>query len=659
MNSVDLGYNYVSQEHKASELLFKQLHQGNTNCQKLAEIYQEKIRIEQEYHQKLKQLCVRTSDTKEIGGMKAVYEVLAGQFARVGDAHLKEAQQIDEEIMIPLLTYAKGFGTKQQGIEGACNTAYNEIELLKQAVEQAKSDYSEQCIQLYHGSKTGISNSKMVGLEELVHSKLQNYNESVKHYDSNLEHWKSQWQDTSKGLEQLEVERMNFVKKNIWDFTNVMSNTILEEDDAYEQIRLKLERCDTAKDIKLFVESCTPASDNKHDQSFSKQDKFDQSFSNSMNSTLNCSPRKQVTFTQSTNTSSVKQEQQYTIKKEPEDFATQQVQVKSPFGTVQAISRSPPQQHIDDNVSTSGSSTNESNTMSHYASSHTSSNLSTNSKNWNSPTRRRSKIGLQTWQEPPKVSPLNLSPKSMKLQMEKQAQIMRYNEQNQHEDSLLNTSTMRNFNPEEVGEDDPLRAAWEDLKIGGNGDFSALKERHNSIKSAKSVKPGKNKDSYKRKSMIEILKKSTDRQLQQQEQVHQQSVNQHPVKKSNDVASQSQNNLPNRDLPAQSVKQRTNVNTNPRPKSMIEIAEMNHMNLANTKIPLAPNGLPLVATDGRQVVRHAKAVYDYSASIPEEVSFKRKDNMLVLSMQDDGWWEVEVVGQKQFGLAPSNYLVPA
>lgn len=54
----------------------------------------------------------------------------------------------------------------------------------------------------------------------------------------------------------------------------------------------------------------------------------------------------------------------------------------------------------------------------------------------------------------------------------------------------------------------------------------------------------------------------------------------------------------------------------------------------------------------------ARAMYMYQAQIPEELSFAKGDILAVLRLQDDGWWEAEVVGRQNGrpGLVPSNYL---
>jgi hypothetical protein len=53
----------------------------------------------------------------------------------------------------------------------------------------------------------------------------------------------------------------------------------------------------------------------------------------------------------------------------------------------------------------------------------------------------------------------------------------------------------------------------------------------------------------------------------------------------------------------------------------------------------------------------ARAMYSYTAAIPEELGFSKGDTLAVLRLQDDGWWEAESTGGRgRSGLVPSNYL---
>ncbi|OJJ39155.1 hypothetical protein ASPWEDRAFT_36883 [Aspergillus wentii DTO 134E9] len=61
--------------------------------------------------------------------------------------------------------------------------------------------------------------------------------------------------------------------------------------------------------------------------------------------------------------------------------------------------------------------------------------------------------------------------------------------------------------------------------------------------------------------------------------------------------------------------------------------------------------------DGRPVLHFARAMYSYTAAIPEELGFAKGDVLSVIRLQDDGWWEAEITtAPRRPGLVPSNYL---
>ncbi|GIC86940.1 formin-binding protein HOF1 [Aspergillus udagawae] len=61
--------------------------------------------------------------------------------------------------------------------------------------------------------------------------------------------------------------------------------------------------------------------------------------------------------------------------------------------------------------------------------------------------------------------------------------------------------------------------------------------------------------------------------------------------------------------------------------------------------------------DGRPILHFARALYSYTAAIPEELGFAKGDVLSVIRLQDDGWWEAEITTTRsRTGLVPSNYL---
>ncbi|KAI8973016.1 hypothetical protein BDB01DRAFT_808381, partial [Pilobolus umbonatus] len=56
----------------------------------------------------------------------------------------------------------------------------------------------------------------------------------------------------------------------------------------------------------------------------------------------------------------------------------------------------------------------------------------------------------------------------------------------------------------------------------------------------------------------------------------------------------------------------------------------------------------------------ARALWDYKAHIPSEVSFNAHDNFAILNKQPDGWWYAELLDPQKpkRGLVPGNYMTP-
>ncbi|OCL05786.1 SH3-domain-containing protein [Glonium stellatum] len=108
--------------------------------------------------------------------------------------------------------------------------------------------------------------------------------------------------------------------------------------------------------------------------------------------------------------------------------------------------------------------------------------------------------------------------------------------------------------------------------------------------------------------------------------------------------------------------QRGRGGSNARPMSAYyagnEVAYSNGAGQLSTRVRSKSVAEPRQYTkEGRMILHYSRAMYMYQAQIPEELSFAKGDILAVLRLQDDGWWEAEVVGKNgRPGLVPSNYL---
>ncbi|KAG0100661.1 Proline-serine-threonine phosphatase-interacting protein 2 [Podila epicladia] len=72
-------------------------------------------------------------------------------------------------------------------------------------------------------------------------------------------------------------------------------------------------------------------------------------------------------------------------------------------------------------------------------------------------------------------------------------------------------------------------------------------------------------------------------------------------------------------------------------------------------------GMEQASMDGKPILFYVRVIYDYEATIPEELSLKEGDILAVLHTRDDGWWEGDLLDEyhgARRGLFPSNFTEP-
>ncbi|KAG0278439.1 Proline-serine-threonine phosphatase-interacting protein 2 [Linnemannia exigua] len=95
---------------------------------------------------------------------------------------------------------------------------------------------------------------------------------------------------------------------------------------------------------------------------------------------------------------------------------------------------------------------------------------------------------------------------------------------------------------------------------------------------------------------------------------------------------------------------------------LVQHTQSEHQGQAVTTggLPVAPT-LTTTSHDGRPILFYVRVLYDYDATIPEELSLRTGDILAVLHTRDDGWWEGNLLDDYRGpmrGLFPSNFTEP-
>lgn len=540
-------------------------------------------------------------------------------------SHTTQAALISNEVQKPLENYMSSFKAKKRTIESTIMKIVKYKKALNAKLETCRSKYESECMKframsadkmLLDGNELRKLNSKLEKSEQTIKHYRQEYYDMYKEAFEVHERYVREWRLALVKYQELEEERIKFLRSNIWTYCNLVSVTCVNVDTSCENIRLSLEKCDAKREIELFTKKFGTGNDIPGAPKFidyinsaSLEEDKDEPSTNAMFSASTLPSTESYATVKIAKKAPTQQPSEQSnaflmlgrrnneLMKEF-DRRSEEEEDQNGFGN--SISNSisngqifgpttpsptdkiintpvtklnPPESDYSDRSSSqfnSHSSSQYPHTSKYSASTDMSvhnDNEAGEKKHWNSPQRRRRSRGsIQALSD---YSSSGYEPNQSK--------------------SKRKSFTLERDDDVKIDDDDILRSTLRDLQLGGNGNMEALK---------KSIRP---------KSMVLDSQMKTRTQEQKQ-----------------------------------------------RPKS---VTLDNHVTWDSTTRPKS-NALPKFGPlTGRPVIRYCKAIYSYKAKEEDECSFKKRDTILVLE-DDDLWWSVEVLGKQDFGQAPSNYLAP-
>jgi hypothetical protein len=79
------------------------------------------------------------------------------------------------------------------------------------------------------------------------------YENAVKVLEDTTGRWNRDWKAAADKFQDLEEERLDFMKSSLWSFANIASTVCVSDDASCEKVRLSLENCEVEKDIVSFI----------------------------------------------------------------------------------------------------------------------------------------------------------------------------------------------------------------------------------------------------------------------------------------------------------------------------------------------------------------------------------------------------------------------
>jgi Fes/CIP4, and EFC/F-BAR homology domain len=265
--SVPLSFsnNFWGRDDAGVDPLLTRMQNAKTTCDELKSFYAARAAIEEDYARKLTQLSRKPLGSAEQGTLRASLDTARGETEAMGKQHALIAQQMKSECEEPLGAFAGGMKERrkivQNGVERLLKTKQGQTA----HVNKSRDKYEQDCLRIkgylaqghmVMGQEERKNKAKLEKTQINMASNSNEYESAVKVLEETTGRWNKEWKSACDKFQDLEEERLDFMKSSLWAFANVASTVCVTDDASCEKVRLALEKCEVEKDILTFIKTC-------------------------------------------------------------------------------------------------------------------------------------------------------------------------------------------------------------------------------------------------------------------------------------------------------------------------------------------------------------------------------------------------------------------
>ncbi|KAI9803029.1 MAG: hypothetical protein M1825_002264 [Sarcosagium campestre] len=260
--SMSFANNFWGKEDAGVNPLLERMHNAKTTSDELKAFYSARAAIEDEYSRKLLSLCRKPLGSGEGGTLRTSFDTVRGEVETMGKAHQGIAAQMKSELDEPLAAFAGGMKERrkivQTGIEKLLKVKIQQT----QAVNKLRDRYEQDCLRIkgylaqghmVMGQEERKNKAKLEKTQIHLATASNEYESAVKALEDTTGRWNREWKAACDKFQDLEEERLDFMKSSLWSFANIASTVCVSDDASCEKIRLSLENCEVEKDISIFI----------------------------------------------------------------------------------------------------------------------------------------------------------------------------------------------------------------------------------------------------------------------------------------------------------------------------------------------------------------------------------------------------------------------
>ncbi|KAH7871905.1 uncharacterized protein C8R40DRAFT_512092 [Lentinula edodes] len=244
-------------------VLFARMRGGVRTIEGLKGFWKERAAIEEDYAKRMGELAGVDLGRDEIGELRNSLTTLQLETTKLAQTHLQLANQIRSEMEDPAAAMLNKLSDHKRLVMSAVEKRHKAKLQAEVYVAKAREKYYGDCVrigvcrqqlqQLQENPNSGDLDkvrSKLKRLEQTVAANEKDYAAFTKSLADSLPAWESEWRSFCDGCQDLEEERLDFMKDNLWAYANSVSTVCVADDEPFVQFSTNLKQ--TAISSRLY-----------------------------------------------------------------------------------------------------------------------------------------------------------------------------------------------------------------------------------------------------------------------------------------------------------------------------------------------------------------------------------------------------------------------
>ncbi|CEH18699.1 related to cell division control protein 15 [Ceraceosorus bombacis] len=222
-------------------------------------LYKERADIEADYAKRLGKLSKAHADLglHETGQTKIALETVRFEVERMSSTHADLGNMIKKDLDGAMADFVGNWA-------GARRNLWKQKQTQESYVNKSREKYEQDCIKingytaqssLVQGRDLDKVTAKLDKAQATVSGNEKDYQNFVRALKDTTHKWNAEWKSYLDQCQDLEEERLDFIKANLWNYANAVSAVCVADDESCENVRVSLENCEASRDIQAFIQA--------------------------------------------------------------------------------------------------------------------------------------------------------------------------------------------------------------------------------------------------------------------------------------------------------------------------------------------------------------------------------------------------------------------